>query len=413
MKKIVFLSAVAATMVMAGGDIEPVVAEAPMVEDFLIFSNIQGHGQIRPRYEFVDTANTVDNANAYTARATLAIQADLFQIDGLSTYLEGTGVFGTGDYYSLSGLRNGNNFNVVADPTQARFTQAYIDYKFSDTLIRAGRQDVDLDNLRFIGTVDWRQMPQTYDAVAVINNSIDGLSLLAAYIWQVNTIFDADTIKPVGDKFNTNSAILHAAYTFMPELTVTGYGYLLEDIHDTWGIAATGKIGVSENANVSYRAEYAIQNDPSFTDLNPNATADADYYNIEATLNMSGFLAGAKYEVLSAGKNANGPFTTPLATLHAHNGWADLFLGTPIDGLVDANGMIGYKAAGFGVAKLIYHDFSSDVNGIDYGTEIDALYKNKIPGVKGLSGLIKGAWYSADQFSVDKTVVWAMLDYKF
>ncbi len=414
MKKIVFLSAVASTMIMAGGDIAPVVAEAPMVEDFSILSNIQGHGEIRPRYEFVDTADTVDNANAYTVRATLAIQADLFQIDGLSTYLEGTGVFGAGDYYSLSDLRNGNNFNVVADPTQARFTQAYIDYKFSDTLIRAGRQDVDLDNLRFIGTVDWRQMPQTYDAVSITNNSIEGLSLLGAYIWQVNTIFDADTIKPVGDKFNTNSAILHAAYTFMPELTVTGYGYLLEDIHDTWGIAATGKIAVSENANLSYRAEYAIQNDPSFTDLVPNQTADADYYNIEATLNMSGFLAGARYEVLSGSNGVNTTaFTTPLSTLHAQNGWADLFLATPVDGLVDANAMIGYKAPGFGVAKLIYHDFSSDVNGINYGTEVDALYKNKIPGVKGLSGLIKGAWYSADQFSVDKTVVWAMLDYKF
>jgi len=90
-----------------------------------------------------------------------------------------------------------------------------------------------------------------------------------------------------------------------------------------------------------------------------------------------------------------------------------MFLGTPTDGLVDLNGMIGYKSAGFGVAKVIYHDFSSDEGSIDYGTDLDALYKNKIPGVKGLSGLIKGAWYSADQLAVDTTKVWAMLNYKF
>jgi len=414
MKKALLLSVVASTMIMAGGDIEPVVAEAPMVEDFLIFSNIQGKGQIRPRYEYVNTDNTVDDANAYTVRASVGIQADLFQIDGLSTYLEATGVFGSGDYYSLSDDRNGNNYNVVADPTQTRFTQAYVDYKFGDTLIRAGRQAVNLDNLRFIGTVDWRQMPQTYDAVAIINNSVEGLSLLGAYIWQVNTIFDKDTVKPVGDKFDTGSAILHASYEFMPELKVTGYGYLIEDFADTWGIAATGKFGIGESSNISYRAEYAIQNDPSFTDLAPNKTADADYYNIEATLNMSGFLAGAKYEVLGAGNDANGPFSTPLATLHAHNGWADMFLGTPTEGLVDLNGMIGYKSAGFGVAKVIYHDFSSDEGSIDFGTEIDALYKNKIPGVKGLSGLIKGAWFTADDARyVDTSKVWAMLDYKF
>jgi len=194
MKRALLLSVVASTMMMAGGDIEPV--PAPVVEDFLIFSNIQGKGQIRPRYEYVNTDNTVGDANAYTVRAAVGIQADLFQIDGLSTYLEATGVFGGGDFWSLSNndIADKGIYNVVADPNQTRFTQAYVDYKFGDTLIRAGRQAVNLDNLRFIGTVDWRQMPQTYDAVAVINNSIDGLSLLGAYVWQVNRIFDQVTI---------------------------------------------------------------------------------------------------------------------------------------------------------------------------------------------------------------------------
>ena len=420
MKRALLLSVVASTMMMAGGDIEPVPAPAPMVEDFLIFSNIQGKGQIRPRYEYVNTDNAVSDANAYTVRAALGIQADLFQIDGLSTYLEATGVFGGGDFWSLSNndIADKGIYNVVADPNQTRFTQAYVDYKFGDTLIRAGRQAVNLDNLRFIGTVDWRQMPQTYDAVAVINNSIEGLSLLGAYVYQVNRIFDRDSVKLIpwsdrGDQFDTGTGLLHAAYTVMPELTVTGYGYLIEDISDTWGIAATGKISFGDTSKVSYRAEYAVQRDPSFTDHLVDPTADADYYDIEATLNMSGFLVGAKYEVLGAGQDGNGAFSTPLATLHAHNGWADMFLGTPAEGLVDLNGMVGYKSKGFGVAKVIYHDYSSDEGSIDYGTEIDALYKNKIPGVKGLSGLVKGAWYSADEYKVDTTKVWAMLNYKF
>ena len=420
MKKTLLLSVVASTMIIAGGDIEAV--EVPIVEDFLIFSNIQGHGEIRPRYEGVDTDNAVRDANAFTIRAQLSIQADLFQVEGLSTYLEATGVYGDGHYFDTTwGATNPDNglYNLVADPDQSRFTQAYIDYKFSDTLIRAGRQGINLDNQRFVGTVDWRQMPQTFDAVAVINNSIEGLNLLAAYIWQVNTIKAKESGYPAarGDRFDTGSVVLHAAYTVMPELTFTGYGYLLEDIHDTWGIAATGKVGIGENSNVSYRAEYAIQNDPSFTDLAPNTTADADYLNLEATLNMSGFLLGAGYELLSGVNNVgDSAFTTPLSTLHAHNGWADVFLpgaGNLATGLVDANAMIGYKSAGFGVAKVLYHDFSSDVGSIDYGTEIDVLYKNKIPGVKGLSGLIKGAWYSADDYKVDKTVLWAMIDYKF
>jgi hypothetical protein len=207
--------------------------------------------------------------------------------------------------------------------------------------------------------------------------------------------------------------LLHASYKFMPELTVTAYGYLIQDLYDTWGIAATGKIAVGEGASLSYRAEYATEQDPSFDDVLDNPTADADYYNLEATLNMSGILAGARYEVLGAGNGGNGPFATPLATLHGQNGWADMFLGTPADGLVDVNGMLGYKAKGFGVAKVVYHDFSSDRGSTDYGTEVDVLYKNKIPGIKGLTGMLKGAWYSADQYKEDMTKFWVMLDYKF
>ncbi len=425
MKKSVMLSIVASGMLLAGGDIAPV---QPAVQEtqaapsqFLIFDNIYAKGEIRPRYEFVDASdNGKDNANAFTNRLMLGIGANLFQVDGLSVYLEATNVAGDGDYWSKSNDDIGNKslYQVVADPDQTRVTQAYVDYAFGKTLIRAGRQGVNLDNQRFIGTVNWRQMPQTYDAVAVINNSVENLNLLAAYVWGVNRIFDEDSVVQLpwsddGAHFDTGTVLLHASYKFMPELTLTGYGYLIEDIHDTWGIAATGKIGVADNASLSYRLEYAVQKDPSFDDYTTNATADADYYNIQATLNMNGILVGAQYEVLGAGDDGNAPFFTPLATLHAHNGWADMFLMTPPDGLVDVNGMIGYKAKGFGVAKVIYHDYSSDRGDTDYGTEVDVLYKNKIPGVKGLSGLLKAAWYSADNYKVDTTKFWVMLDYKF
>ncbi len=422
MKKTLLLSAAASAMLMAGGDIAPVVEEAPAPAEFLIFNNIYAKGEIRPRYEYVDVdgnlndaGKSIEKADAYTNRLTLGIGADFMQIDGLSVYLEGTNVMGSGDFYSTG--RDDNNkglYEVVADPDQTRITQAYLDYKFSDTLIRVGRQGVNLDNQRFVGTVNWRQMPQTYDAAAIINNSIENLSLMAAYVWRVNTVKEAD--------FDTNSVLLHAAYTFMPELTLTAYDYIIEDFADTYGIAATGKIGMG-GANVTYRAEYAHEKDPS----NGTGIADADYYNLQATANISGFLIGAQYEVLGAGdNNGHGAFYTPLATLHAHNGWADIFLGgTPKDGLEDLNGMIGYKADWFGLAKVVYHDFSSDKGGIDYGTEWDVLYKNKIPGVKGLSGLIKASWYKTDLDKVahpgyakkplafDTTKFWVMLDYKF
>jgi len=234
MKKTLLLSVAASAMLMAGGDIAPVVQEeAPAASEFLIFNNIYAKGEIRPRYEYVDVDNNgKDKADAYTNRLTLGIGADFMQIDGLSVYLEGTNVMGSGDFFSTA--NNKVNYEKVVDPDQTRITQAYMDYKFSDTLIRVGRQGVNLDNQRFIGTVNWRQMPQTYDAAAIINNSIENLSLMAAYVWRVNTVSEAD--------FDTNTVLLHAAYTFMPELTLTAYDYLIEDFADTYGIAATGKV---------------------------------------------------------------------------------------------------------------------------------------------------------------------------
>ena len=412
MKKIVILSVVASNLILAEGSIE---TTPTTVKEFTLFNNLTAKGEIRPRYSFIDTDNAVQDGSALTNRLQLGIAADLFGVDGLSTYLEATNVTGRGDYwdFSNSDIADKDVYNVVADPSQTRITQAYVDYDFGKTLMRVGRQGVNLDNQRFVGTVNWRQMPQTYDAVALIDNSINGLSLLGAYVWQVNTIFDADTVKPVGDNFNTSTLLLNANYNVMDTLTLTGYGYMIEDTHDTYGIAATGKIALGENMGLSYRAEYATQTDPTFEDSTTNKTADAEYYNIEATVNKNGLLLGTQYEVLSAGNDGNNPFSTPLSTLHAHNGWADLFLGTPDDGLVDLNGMIGYKSKEFGVAKMIYHNFSSDRENKDYGTEIDFIYKNKIATVKGLSGMLKAAMYSADDFKVDTTKYWAMFDYKF
>jgi len=61
----------------------------------------------------------------------------------------------------------------------------------------------------------------------------------------------------------------------------------------------------------------------------------------------------------------------------------------------------------------------TDVNGNatdDLGSEIDVLYTNKIPGVNGLSGLLKYASYSkgsVDGYTNDVSKFWAQLDYKF
>lgn len=405
----------AAVMMMGIGSVS---AQAEGVD---ILSNIKAKGEIRTRYEMIDEGGK-DNANAFTNRLLIGVGADLLGTDWLSAYAEITDVHALNENYN-STANGQTNHAVVVDPEQTRLTQAYVDAKFGGTKVRIGRQVISLDNQRFISAINWRQMFQTFDAVSVTNNSIKNLDLFVAYVTQINRLFDQETTSgPTDGLRDTRTLLLNASYKVMPELKVTAYGYLIGEGtegggSDTYGISLTGGIAVSNGVKLDYRAEYATQTDPSMENSgNPTTeNLDANYYNLELGANISGVLAGVKYESFS-GRNASGTetaFQTPLALVHAYNGWTDKFVITPAGGLEDMNVMVGYKSKDLGVFKIIYHDFSSEVGSVDYGTEIDAVYTRAVPGINGLVGTLKVADYDADAFSVDTTKFWAMLDYKF
>ncbi len=418
MKKIT-LSAVA-VLSLASGFTSTLSAD----DGFTLFSNTKWNGEVRARYENVDdTSNTAAEADAYTVRATLGLEANLLGLDGLSMKVDGTTVqtIGATNYNDLSPTKN-TAYDVVADPEQTRFSQAYLQYKYGATALKAGRQIMNLDNQRFIGSVDWRQMMQSLDAVSVTNTSITGLTLTGAYVYSYATLFD----KPIQD---SQSVLLNAGYKINDMVKVTAYDYMLsletnQFAADTYGVAFTGDVPAGP-AKISYRAEYALQGDSTFdtTTTNIEGKHDGSYYNLDALANISGVLVGAGYEFLSGTDgsvaNTNDTFQTPLATLHAFNGWADKFLSTPKGGLCDASATLGYTAPGLGKAMIVYHSYETDkamATKSDLGSEWDALYTNTIPGVKGLNGLVKAAYFKAGDvatFDKDVSKVWLQLDYKF
>ncbi len=424
MKKIT-MSAVALTAIM--GSFSSVSA----ADGINILSDLQLKGEIRPRFENVDDGKTTtSNANAYTARTKLKVTGKLLNVDGLTASVGIISVnnFGSHTYNSTS---NGQTkYAIVADPQKAMISNAELNYKTGDTTLHAGRGQVNLDNQRFIGTVGWRQLERSYDSVFVANNSVKNLSVLAAWVYGVqgvkslannNGLYGANT-------YDTNTVLLHAAYSVMPALKVTAYDYMIANLHDTYGIALTGKVNTGM-AKLNYRAEYAAQKDASMkihVQTPTTGKADASYYNLDLGANVNGILAGVNYEFLSGKTATDGKtaFACTLGTNHKFNGWADEFLATPAGGLVDANVRLGYKAKGFGKLLAVYHNFTADKNmnlnvgtgtGNDLGSEFDAVYVNKIPGVNGLKGLLKYANYSKGNVgpSTDKQIFWAMLDYKF
>lgn len=387
-------------------------------EGFTLFSNAKFNGEILPRYESVDDeSNTKDNANAFTVRATLGVEANLLGVDGLSMKVDGTTVQAIGGEHYDSGS-NGLMYDKIVDPEQTRFSQAYLQYKLGKTVAKVGRQVINLDNQRFIGSVDWRQMMQSFDAAVISDSTIDNLTLIGAYVWGRAPVSDLGTS-------DTNSIILNGAYKVSDMLKVTAYYYMISSASDTIGMALTGDLPLA-SAKIAYRAEYATQGDASRDTnnlpANQDVKADASYYNLDALANINGILAGAGYEFLSghtAGDDKTA-FFAPLGTLHAFNGWADKFLAsTPAGGLCDASATLGYTTPAFGKAMLVYHDFETDVamNGkSDLGSEWDMLYTNTIPGIKGLSGLAKAAYFKAGDvtgYTADVSKIWLQLSYKF
>ena len=136
---------------------------------------------------------------------------------------------------------------------------------------------------------------------------------------------------------------------------------------------------------------------------------DADYYRAEAGAKVGGWTVKAGREVLG-GDPDNGRFTTPLATLHGWNGWADRFLATPANGLVDTFLKV---STAIGKVKLtgVYHVFEADHGGADYGDEID-LVATVATSWKQIFGL-KAALYEADTHASDVEKVWLWTSWKF
>ncbi|NPA03433.1 MAG: hypothetical protein GXO61_01065 [Epsilonproteobacteria bacterium] len=395
-----------------------------------IITNPQIHLQIRPRYEYADVKDNGKSAGkAFTVRTALGLDANLFGVEGLNAQVEMMNVsnFGWVDNYNdLAG--NGVEYDVIADPSQTRVTQANISLSGNGLTGIVGRKMVVLDNARFIGNVGWRQMPQTFDLAALAYNGIENLNLLGAYVNRVHQVLK-------DKKLDTGSVILHGVYKFLPTVALTAYDYMIQNFANHVGARLTGSWPINDLFNVKFTAEYAKQTDPSLTEENdPILVAgvvdpdqieqDADYYNFFLGTNYAGFDIGVGYELLGEANDGATEFYTPLATLHAMNGWADVFLkgtGTKL-GLEDISAKIGYNAGEFGKIVGVYHKFSSDAGSYDYGDEFDVAYRYPI--TKELGLLLKGAFYKGDEKvpisknpilknALDVNKYWIQLDYKF
>ena len=356
---------------------------------------------LRARYEGVDQDGIDKNAAALTLRSRITVNTGSYS--NFSLGLEVDKVDALVDNYNST--TNGNSqYPVVKDPQGTDVNQGFIKYANHGFSAVIGRQRVLHNNQRFVGGVGWRQNEQTYDGVRA-QFKADAFSVDYSYIQNINSITAAN----VKGDFH----LLNAKFNIAKNQKLAGFAYLLDydaPLGSNILKSSSSTLGALYNAKfnkIIINASLASQSDNAD---NPTSYA-AMYINAEAGYNFGAVTVLAGYELLGSDNGVG--FSTPLATKHKFNGWADKFLDTPDEGLQDIYLTAKGKAAGVKWA-VTYHELSSDVDGIDFGNELDliATYQfNKNYGV-----LVKAANYSEGDAGVaptDTNKVWRQATAKF
>jgi len=364
---------------------------------------------LRTAFEHVDQPAADADALTVRVRAGIEVASDT----GLSFLGEAEGTLGIINNYNST--TNGNaGRSVVADPQNVELNRLQVKYaKPQIGSLTLGRQRINRDDQRFVGSVGWRQNEQTFDAVSVSVAALKPLTLEGTYAISQRTIFGVDGGPRTA--FDGTFILLGAGLNAGP-VKLKGFSYLLD--YDagqpvslkstaTYGGRATAKLPLAKGVTLDLAGSYAVQTDYK---ANP-ANFSVEYMAGSIGTSIAGFGLSLGYENLGA-DGAGNSFQTPLATLHKFNGWADLFLNTPQGGLEDKYAAVSKAVNLLGGIKAAaaYHDFSSDAGNIKYGTEVDAQLSFK---VKMVSVGLKYAHYNAKSFGVDTEKFWLRFGYSF
>lgn len=391
-------------------------ASAPAEESGII-SAIKGGKPIidvRYRFEWKDQTGFADNAYANTIRTRLGYETGDFH--GFKVLVEFENVASIGDDHFNSTTNGRIGFPVIADPDATELNRAQVSFTgIPKTTITFGRQKFDLIDQRFVGAVDFRQNQQTFDAVRLSNNSIRKLTVDYLYLSRIHRVFGDDN--PLGE-YDSDSHIFAATYDGGALGKLSGYGLLLDfdeapaSSSSTWGVRYAYSKTLDKNASLSIGliGEAAIQRDYA---ANPFDYKEA-YLHGEAKVALGDWSVTAGYESLG-GDGAIG-FSTPLATLHKFQGFADVFLNTPAAGVEDLNltGAYQWKSGPFGLDGRLYvvwHDFESERGNLDYGREFDAGLNLALG--KHWSAEFKGAVYDGRGAFPDRSIIWSSLRFQY
>jgi hypothetical protein len=343
---------------------------------------------VRYRFEAFERDRAPFTAPAYAPTLRLALGYETPAFHGFSVFAQGEAVVVTGPAdYSDTTLPSQNmpNRPAIFDPRSLEMSQGFVQWSHSrdhkNAQLRVGRQEITLNDSRFLGVSFWRQVHGSFDSVKLDADLPHNFSFTYAFINRFNREvgYDATDGQPP-----MHTDMINLVWRKPDQVNASLYSLLLDYrspaqfslSSQTYGVRASGPYKFSPDWSVIYTAEFAKQRNYG---TNPNRV-DANYYLGELGPGWRGLEIKAGYALLGGRSNAD-ELTTPLAP--PRNGWTDLFFNDPSGG--GGNGLEArYLSAtsplprlGSTVGTLIYYDYHSDFPRVHYGSELDLAMAHK------------------------------------
>ncbi len=266
----------------------------------------------RYRYEYVDQEGLPEDARASTLSTKVGVESGI--VKGVRVGIEGEFVVELGPDDFNNTINGKGQYPVVVDVQSAELNQAYVEsHHIPGVVIQAGRYLKNLDNMRFIGSVAWRQNDQTFDGANATITAVPGVTGFYGYIGNVNRIFSDRS--PNGN-LSSDTHLFHLQSEKLPFGTLTGYAYLI-DIEDapvlsnaSFGGIIEGEQDLGGGFTFNYRAEYARQTDYG----NQPVAYDADYPHPAPRVPWRGLTTTLRHAPPGTANAV--AFQTPLPTRH-------------------------------------------------------------------------------------------------
>jgi hypothetical protein len=272
----------------------------------------------------------------------------------------------------------------IPDPDSVDVIQGYINFDalngFSVTL---GRQDLNFDNGRMVGNVNFWQKPQSFDALKIQYDNVENLNIQYVYSNKVHRIYGHKATRqlslndvrvsnlnqrPVYElgEHKLNSHLFNLHYQTEDNLNVSFYHYHLEnEDHKAWSNKTTGLRIVDEfkpnKFKYRYTIEHALQEDIANNPLNYQAW----YSLLMLGVQYKSHRLDIAQEIRS--KDNNTGFFTALGSNVNFQGWSN---GINTFGIRDK--FITYKGRLKRLRwQMVYHYFDTYHGSENVGREFD------------------------------------------